>query len=246
MSKYKCLIFDIDNTILNYDACAASSLKALLEKYDIQYTNEIENLFRDICYKLWKAFDLNMLNDESIRKNYHQLFDLYNYKRFEVFCEHMKYSSLNDTDPKFLSDEYIDIFNTTRIYENCAVEILKKTSKTHILAAATNGLSDSQRKRIQPVEQYLSHLFISEEMNCVKPMKEFYDYMLHKMNLNNTDCLFIGDLYTTDIVGALNANMDACWYRANGRNSENWLEASTNYDENIPVIDSLDKILDYI
>jgi FMN phosphatase YigB (HAD superfamily) len=63
LSKYKCLIFDVDNTILQYDASAAEALKTLLLNNNIEYTSQIEDIFRQVCYELWKSFDLNLLDD---------------------------------------------------------------------------------------------------------------------------------------------------------------------------------------
>lgn len=252
LSKYKCLIFDVDNTILQYDASAAEALKTLLLNNNIEYTSQIEDIFRQVCYELWKSFDLNLLDDPVIRGKYHELFRVYNYKRFEVFLHKLdkldkldignfKNKSAND-----ISNEYEDIFNNTHIFEEYAKDVLKECSKTHIIAAATNGLKDTQIKRLSPVKEYLSYVFISEEMRYVKPMKEFYNHMLNEMNLSNRECLFIGDLYTTDIVGAISADMDALWYKTKDIDSAKWLEASTEYNMKVPVISSLNDIYQYI
>ncbi len=246
MSKYKCLIFDVDNTILQYDASAAAALKTLLLNHEVLYTQQIEDIFRQVCYELWKSFDLNLLDDPIIRQKYHELFKQYNYKRFEVFRDKLEISNLKHISVNKLAQEYDDIFNNTRIFENHAINVLKQCSKTHIIAAATNGLKDTQRKRLSPVKEYLSYIFISEEMGCVKPMKEFYDHMLSNMKLDKKECLFIGDLYTTDIVGAINADMKAVWYKEKERESAKWLEASLEYDITVPVINSLDDIFQYL
>ncbi|HOD92322.1 MAG TPA: HAD-IA family hydrolase [Clostridia bacterium] len=246
MSKYKCLIFDVDNTILQYDASAAKALQTLLLNHGIEYTHKIEGIFRQICYDLWKSFDLNLLDNPVIRENYHELFKEYNYKRFEVFLNVIETFNLNDRNAYQLSQEYIDIFNNTHIFEEHAIDVLKKCSKTHLIAAATNGLANIQYKRLNPVKQYITHFFISEEMGYVKPMKEFYDYMLCKMRLSSKQCLFIGDLYTTDIVGAINADMDAIWYKTKESESAKWLEASLDYNIAVPVIDSLNNIYQYL
>jgi HAD superfamily hydrolase (TIGR01549 family) len=246
LSRYKCLIFDVDNTILQYDASASEALRILLSNHGIEYNKKFEEIFTQVCYELWKSFDLNLLDNPVIREKYHELFKEYNYKRFEVFLHTMKIDSLNKKSTYQLSEEYIDIFNNTHIFENHAVDVLKKCSKTHIIAAATNGLTDMQYKRLEPVKQYIMHFFVSEEMGYVKPMKEFYDYMLNKMQLSSKECLFVGDLYTTDIVGAISADMDAVWYKTKESESAKWLEASTDYNLTVPVINSLDKIFQYI
>lgn len=240
------MIFDVDNTLVCYEASADIAIKTLLERHNIDCNRDVQDLFRDTCNKLWTAFDLHKLNLEHMQKDYHKIYKVYGSKRFEVFKEKLDNAVLNQLDNKKLTEEYDDIFNNTHVFENHAEEILKQCSKTHIIAAATNGLSDIQRSRLKPIEQYLSYIFISEEMGFVKPMKEFYRHMLIDMGLHEKDCLFIGDLYSTDILGALNVNMDACWYRAPGRDSAKWLEATQESVTHTLVIDSLDKLLEYI
>jgi 2-haloacid dehalogenase len=248
LSKYKCLIFDVDNTILQYDASAAKALEDLLLNHNVEYTPKIEELFRTVCYDLWKSYNMNLLDDPVMQEKYHEVYKIYGYKRFEVFLDKLNIGSLRKEHASDIADEYNEIFNNTHIFENHAIDVLKHCSKTHIVAAATNGIKEIQQSRLSPVKEYLSHLFISEEMGCVKPMKQFYNHMLETLNLSGNQCLFIGDLYTTDILGAINVQMDALWYINKERQSETaeWLESSNQYEITVPVIHSLLEIYRYI
>jgi FMN phosphatase YigB (HAD superfamily) len=70
--------------------------------------------------------------------------------------------------------------------------------------------------------------------------------MLNELDLPVKDCLFIGDLYTTDIQGALSFGMDACWFRQNSEKSEKWLEATDVQRQDVTQIHELKQLYDYI
>ena len=246
MNKYKCLIFDVDNTILDYDACATKSLYQLFHNFGLECNNEIDELFTKICYDEWTKFGLNNLCDTNIQKHYHDYYELYNMSRFETLKNALKERTLKYVSVREMSDAYADLFNNITVFVKDAEDVLETCAKKHILAAATNGLSVIQRGRLAPVTKYLSHMFISEEMNCVKPQKEYYRYMLNELDLPVKDCLFIGDLYTTDIQGALSFGMDACWFRQNSEKSEKWLEATDVPRQDVAQIYELKQLYDYI
>ena len=53
-------------------------------------------------------------------------------------------------------------------------------------------------------------------------MHEFYDYMLKELSINDTSkMLIIGDGLSTDIQGAINYNIDSCWFNPNELDSDN-------------------------
>ncbi|MFA7673476.1 MAG: HAD family hydrolase [Clostridia bacterium] len=246
MNKYKCLIFDVDNTILDYDACATRSLYQLFHHFGLECNNEIDELFTKICYDEWTKFGLNNLCDANIQNHYHDYYELYNTTRFETLKNALAERSLKDISVHEMSDAYSELFNNTTVFVKDAEDVLETCAKKHIVAAATNGLSVIQRGRLAPVSKYLSHMFISEEMKCVKPQKEYYRYMLNELDLPVKDCLFIGDLYTTDIQGALSFGMDACWFRQNSEKSEKWLEATDVPRQDVTQIHELKQLYDYI
>lgn len=61
-------------------------------------------------------------------------------------------------------------------------------------------------------EEYTYKTYISETMECIKPSKPFFEYVIQDLKCNPNQCLMIGDSLTNDIEGAKAAGMDVCFY----------------------------------
>ena len=84
----------------------------------------------------------------------------------------------------------------------------------------TNGLSGPQRRRLagSGLTPYLSDIFVSEETGFQKPRKEFYDYVFARIpDFAKSRALMVGDSLSSDMEGARNAGVDACWYNPKGK-----------------------------
>ena len=63
----------------------------------------------------------------------------------------------------------------------------------------------------------LPHLFISQELGCRKPQKEFFDRVFEALAISDPrQAVVVGDSLSADIQGAVNAGMDSIWYNPKG------------------------------
>ncbi len=63
------------------------------------------------------------------------------------------------------------------------------------------------------IRDYIADTIISEEIGFAKPAKEFFDIAMARLgNPSKRDVLMIGDGWASDIQGALQYGIDACWY----------------------------------
>ena len=61
------------------------------------------------------------------------------------------------------------------------------------------------------IKSYFDHVIISGEVGVSKPDPRIYEYTCKFANIDPSESLFIGDTFSTDIVGAYRANMKAVW-----------------------------------
>lgn len=82
------------------------------------------------------------------------------------------------------------------------------------LSIITNGRSTTQHSRLSHSEltPMISDLFISEELGCQKPKKEFFDAVFSKLQISVSKALVIGDSLTSDIIGGIQYGIDTCWF----------------------------------
>ena len=60
--------------------------------------------------------------------------------------------------------------------------------------------------------QYIRFMVTSDESNCDKPDRRFFELCMQKSGTAAEHCLFVGDNYVFDYEGARNAGMHAFWY----------------------------------
>ena len=95
-----------------------------------------------------------------------------------------------------------------------ALPLLEELKRKYTLALITNGSTKIQRRRIEKsgLKDYFEYIFISEEMGVSKPSAAFFEQVLSALKIENkSKALVIGDSLNSDILGAQNACLDACW-----------------------------------
>ena len=61
-------------------------------------------------------------------------------------------------------------------------------------------------------------MFISQDMGCQKPDKEYFDQVLQAIGpVDLAETVIVGDSLTSDMKGGLNAGLDTIWYNPNGK-----------------------------
>lgn len=192
MKKYKVLIFDIDNTIIEWKDEYWLALKKTLEELNIQYNyKELSKVINDI-------FDTATNNKEIISTN--KITNKINKRLnlnlkgnfFQIFLEY-----LSDCAPNELDNE---ISST-----------LEYLSKKYILYGLTNWFAYSQKNRLKKcgVLKYFKEVYGVDNKKA-KPYKEAFDPIFNKYK--KLECLIIGDDLKTDIVAGINLEFDSCWY----------------------------------
>ena len=61
------------------------------------------------------------------------------------------------------------------------------------------------------IKPYFDHVIITGEVGISKPDPRIYEYTCKLASIDPNEALFIGDTFSTDIVGAYRANMKAVW-----------------------------------
>ncbi|MDF2858012.1 MAG: noncanonical pyrimidine nucleotidase, YjjG family, partial [Neobacillus sp.] len=95
-----------------------------------------------------------------------------------------------------------------------ALEVCQSLSVSHRLFVITNGITQTQIKRLKQsgLYEFFEDIFDSQSIGFQKPSKEFFDYVMsHIKDFNIKEALIIGDSLNTDIKGGLLSGIDTCW-----------------------------------
>lgn len=197
----KRIIFDLDNTLIEWKEEYWDSIEKALIRSNIRYTkNDAEKI------------------KEAVN-NYEMEYNIY---KKESMLECMKkYSNLN------LKIEFID--NWIEELSKCApeksdeeiIDTLEYLYKKYELVVLTNWFKVSQINRMNKVNitKYFKEIYTPEEF-LNKPNKEAF---LIASENKIDECIMVGDSLKTDVNGALNVGMKAIYINKEGKENKDYI-----------------------
>ncbi len=202
----KVILWDLDNTILDFLLAEKNSLKSAFKKLGLgECSDEMVALYSSINVKHWE-----MLERGEIEKS--EVYRL----RFIDFLNTIN----KDCDPLTLNEYYErGICDTISFVEN-ANEIVGTLKGRYKQYCVTNGRADVQHDRLSlsGLDRVFDGVFISDEIGYEKPDKRFFDAVLKGIiPCKKEETLIIGDSLTSDMKGGNNAGIKCCWYNPNGK-----------------------------
>jgi 2-haloacid dehalogenase len=199
--KYDLFLFDLDDTLLNFQASEKQSFAITLESIGLLTEHEeLYSKYKLINEELWKAFE----HGETTK-------DLLKVERFKRLLDPLNLG----LDPQQASARYLEALPETVVLVEHAIEICEWLSQYGEIGIITNGIHEVQTKRIQNsrLAPFISFVGVSELCGFAKPDVRFFEYcsqMAKKFSKDRT--IIIGDRFDADIVGAHRFGIDSCWY----------------------------------
>ena len=201
MAKYYCILFDADNTLLNFDAAESKALAETLVNYGIEPDAETVQTYRTINEGLWRQLEKGQLRREKLMS-----------ERFTRFLKAIDAAG----DGAEMNRYYLEQLS---IHPDLAspevLDVLRELSEVATLAVVTNGFQKVQSRRLAEsgVENFLEDVFVSEKMDAEKPNRKIFDAALRALGVENREhVLMVGDSLTGDVQGGINAGLDTCWF----------------------------------
>lgn len=206
--KYKCIFFDLDHTLWDYETNSAETLKELYKSYDllsrgVPGVEDLINRFKKVNTDLWSLYDRGLIDSEVIRK-----------ERFKQILE--PFNAYEVKLAEDLSRDYLDICPRKANLMPHAIEILSYLKEHYRLAVITNGFEEIQHQKLSAgnLHSYFEHIITSQKAGFKKPSREIFECALQLNGVTNMEAVMIGDNLITDIGGARNASIDAVFYNS--------------------------------
>jgi HAD superfamily hydrolase (TIGR01509 family) len=94
-----------------------------------------------------------------------------------------------------------------------AITVVKALSRKFSLGVVSNGFPDVQYRKLETMglRDIFSCIVLSEEFGIRKPDAKIFHHATSLLNVQPSECLYVGDSYTNDVIGAKTAGMLACW-----------------------------------
>ena len=204
---YQYLLFDADNTLLDFAMAEYVSFREMCAVLGIHWTEEAYRVYSEINDAFWKRLEKGEITASVLRV-----------KRFEVFLEweglQREKTAVGPELPARMNKIYMENVQRQSFLMPRAKEVCGALAQKYPLYIVTNGLAKAQRSRLADagLDIYFRKLYISEEIGSSKPATDFFAAVMQDIgDPDPSHYLVIGDSLTSDIDGASGAGMDSVW-----------------------------------
>ena len=207
MQKYDILLFDADNTLLDFTTAEYNAFRLTAESCGLTYSDELYRTYSAINDGLWKRLERQKVTLDQLKT-----------ERFRLLLLETGLPASDDVSRR-MSETYMSSLGTQSCLIDGAEEICRRLSRVYTMCLVTNGIASIQRSRIDGslLKPYFPHVFISEEIGAAKPKPEFFDHVMEKLGYPPKErVLVIGDSLTSDCDGAIAYGLDVCRYNPDG------------------------------
>ncbi|MFC0277804.1 YjjG family noncanonical pyrimidine nucleotidase [Enterococcus devriesei] len=197
--RYETILFDIDDTLLDFKAAEEQALSWLFQDMDVEPSLSVKNAYKKMNQGFWRDHEAGLLSRQDLLDN-----------RFRLFFEQYD----REVDGPKTEARYRHYLNQGHQLMENSLEVVQQLSQKEELYVVTNGVSATQHQRLEKsgLAPYFKKFFISEEMGVHKPMKEFFDQVFAEIpQINKEKTVIIGDSLTSDIKGGQVAGIDTIW-----------------------------------
>lgn len=203
--RYKDLFIDFDDTLYDTHGNAVIALKETFEAFHLERYFEDPNVFYDAYWAanidLWSRYSKGEIDRP--------------YLIVERFRRPLSMGNgLEVTEPLCLemSDVFLDFCSSKPGVINGAHELMDYLrSRGYRMHMTSNGFHEVQYKKLAAcgLRDYFDTIILSEDAGVNKPSPQYFDYALKVSGADRQTTLMIGDNLNTDVIGALNAGINA-------------------------------------
>ncbi len=197
--------FDLDNTLLDHTTAEEEAHKEIYQAYpELQKVsvNEWLQTYTEINRVLWLQYQKGEVDRHELHRS--------------RFSDTMAQLGIRNGHSEEIGANYMQIYRKHWHWIDGAKEALEKVAEKYPVGFITNGFQETQRKKIEMLglEQYSDIFIISEEIGVMKPHSKVFDLATDESGTERSQILYVGDSYSSDIIGGKNAGWKTAWYTA--------------------------------
>lgn len=200
LQTIKAVLLDIDNTLLDFDACSRLSMEKSFAECGLPFESAMYHTFQQVNNGLWRRIEQGTLTRPELHAT-----------RWTLVLQELGMKG----DGPAVETRFLEHLAAEAIPVKGSYELLQYLYPKYTVCIASNAPYDQQLKRLTTVDmlRYFHKAFISEKLGAAKPSREYFDACFAQLpDVTPEQCIIIGDSLTADIVGGKAYGLHTCWY----------------------------------
>ena len=207
--KYRYLLADNDNTLMDFNAAERYALRETLVRFSLPADEATCTAYHHINDALWKALERGETTQKELK--------------VERFRQLLTLLGREGTAAQAMGDCYAQVLSTRADLLPGAMELLEAVRGKMKIALVSNGVSAIQRGRLSccPFTPLLDAVIISEEIGVSKPDPRMIEAALEALGCTERrEAVLLGDSLSADIPAARAAGVDSIYLNLHGKASD--------------------------
>ncbi|MDO4912777.1 MAG: YjjG family noncanonical pyrimidine nucleotidase [Lactobacillus sp.] len=204
--RYKQIIFDVDDTLIDFPKTEDYSLNKLFNSHGLTLTKDLKKKYHTWNQGMWRKLEKGEITPQQLNRDTFRIFFKDNFG--------MK------VDGEEVTNEYREYFSQCHeLLPGVKDTLIYAKRMGYELSVLSNGDTKIQEKRLSDagILNYFDLIVTSEDAGVSKPDKRIFDYFFDHSDASAKDTLFFGDGLMSDILGAERYGFDSIWYNVRHR-----------------------------
>jgi 5'-nucleotidase len=208
LRNIKAVLFDIDDTL--YDRAGAQSIA--LELIVKRFSAVFGKIEKSRLNEAWQESDrLSTIDFEANPPS--------EYRRDTRSKIFLGVLNIREDLVDAVTGVYLEEYPKINAPIEGAIDVVRNLSLRYKTGAVSNSLADVQYRKLETlgIRDYLSCIVLSDELGVLKPDPRIFAHAAALLRNYPGECLFVGDSFSSDVVGSKAAGMVSCWFNSKGK-----------------------------
>ncbi|MBN1978643.1 MAG: HAD family hydrolase [Anaerolineae bacterium] len=204
----RAVLFDVDDTLFDRNGAQLMALDVIAREFRDLFAGVDRQELVDAFLESDRLTTLEFYGDIPTVKNIRV-------RRAQVFLDLL---GLDGAHADALAELYVEVYPRMDAPVDGAAALVEALAPRFQLGVVSNSLPDVQYQKLATlgIRHFFECIVLSEEFGIRKPDPAIFWHAAGLLGREPEECLYVGDSYTADVVGAKRAGLPVCWFNPNG------------------------------
>lgn len=207
----KFIYFDLDDTLLDHGYAERSALRDIhthFELFEDTPFDKLHKVYKGVNSRQWQLYSRSEISRSELQRN-----------RFEITLRTL---DLDESEHAAVGRQYMRYYRNHWDWVEGAQQAFLAAAEHYEVGVLTNGFAETQRLKFEQFDLAgrARQLVISEEVGVLKPHPSIFAHATDLTGYRPDDILYIGDSYSSDVLGGTGYGWKVAWFTHSGSPEE--------------------------